>query len=441
LSFPDGKLEKTIPFGTSIPSPVTKGDFVLMRPIKGYDVGVVDLNSGQIVRANKLSAMDIYEDIAVSELGTGEIGLFGATAAPLARVKLPRGHLASVRVSAVSNDLQWLAMSEEARGAVWNLATGQRLYNLKTFKGAYFDGDGAYVDFPKQDKTERAIARLNLQQSGISLANKLGPGMFQQRGPVVFGWKKKHSDKSEEEEEEELNKQRFNRYRYEGKSLSWRDVFVAPEEHETMEVRDSRTGSILWTRTFDKRVPRLYANTEAGVVTYSWRLYMPGAKAEYEKLADPAKKKPSYKDGDYLVEVVDLMTGSVVGFTIIDTNDGVFTLNSILATRTWAVAKDSFGRTLVYSLKTGECTGKVFGSPGEIASDSNDLFIEEDSRHFTLFDAATMSKKTDFDFPFPVTELRLNNKGDRILAVTADQTTYLINNSQDGKAAELNAAK
>jgi hypothetical protein len=439
VSFPEGKPLKTLTFGTGIPSPVTKGDFVLMRPIKDYDVGVVDINSGQIVRANKWAAIDIYGDIAVSELGTGEIALFGATTTPLARARLPRGQMAGIRVSWVGDDLQWLALAGETRGAIWNLNTGQRVYNVKSFKGAYFDGDSAYVDFPKQEKVERAIARLNLQQAGIGLANKLGAGRFRQYGPVVLFWPKKH--KADEEEDDTDSKQRFDRYRYEGTTFNWEDVYVAPDENETLEVRDSRTGKILWTRKFDKRVPRLYVNTEAGLITYAWRLYMPGAKAELEKFGELAKKRSAFKDGDYFVEVADLLTGAPVGSALIDTKDGVFTIGSMVATRNFIAAYDSFGRTLVYNLKTGECTGKTFGSPGEMASDTSDLFVREDSRHFTLFDAATMKRKGDYEFPFSVKELRMTSKGDRILAVTTDQTVYVMNNTPQADTNDAGAAK
>jgi hypothetical protein len=50
-------------------------------------------------------------------------------------------------------------------------------------------------------------------------------------------------------------------------------------------------------------------------------------------------------------------------------------------------------RALIYNLKTGECTGKIFGSAAEIASDSNELLVQKDSRHFVLLDAATMPEK------------------------------------------------
>ncbi len=84
LSFPDGKILDQTEFGAAIPSGVTKGDYVLMRPVRDYEVGVFDLKSKQIIRANKKPAMDIWVDIALSEMGTGEIGIFGAGTQPLA---------------------------------------------------------------------------------------------------------------------------------------------------------------------------------------------------------------------------------------------------------------------------------------------------------------------------------------------------------------------
>lgn len=425
ITFPEGRILQTVEFGGSIPSAVSKGEYVLMRPIKDYDVGVFDLGSGHIVRANKKPAMDIWEDVAVSEMGSGEIGLFGSSTIPLARCQLPRARLAAIRALAVSKNFGWLALAEEERGAVWNLSTGQRLYNLKTFHGAYIGEDSAFVDFTKQGKVERIIARVNLQQSGISLASKVGSGRFHQYGPYVLSWRKGDSEKSEKDNEPGM--ERFNRYRYEGESLKFREVFVPAESNETLEVRDAPTGDILWTRRFDKNVPVIFVNEGADVVTLTWRLYQSGAKSEFEKVPGLATKKSSAKDNDYLLEVVDLHSGRILRGMVFDTNDGVFSLEKVLATANWAAISDSNSRTLVYDLRSGKCTGKIFGNAFSISAASGELAIEYDSRHFSLFDAATMNRQADYVFSDPLIALRFSLSGDRFLAVTNTQTVYQIN--------------
>jgi len=208
-----------------------------------------------------------------------------------------------------------------------------------------------------------------------------------------------------------------------------------------LEVRDSRSGDALWTRTFEKRVPRVNVNVNAATMTFAWRLYMPGAKAELEKLPQLAEKRSSFKDGDYLVEVVDLMTGKIEGGILIDTNDGAFKLESILATKEWIAATDSYHRAVVYNVKTGKCTGKTFGSPFEIAGDSRELLISKDPRHFILVDTETMTQKSEFAFPFAVTTANLSPKGDRMFVVTEDQTIYILDTSTSRKELNVEAAK
>jgi hypothetical protein len=109
--------------------------------------------------------------------------------------------------------------------------------------------------------------------------------------------------------------------------------------------------------------------------------------------------------------------------------------------RNWIAAFDSNRRSLVYKLKTGMCTGKVFGSPTGIARGANELLIRRDSRHFVLYDAETMSQKAELLLPFSATTAVLSGNGDRMVAVTSDQTTYLLNTNEAGKAADINLAK
>ena len=58
------------------PSRVAHGDYLLLRPIKDFPVGVLDLKTNDFVRANKQTAFDVYDTTFVSQLKSGEIGLF-----------------------------------------------------------------------------------------------------------------------------------------------------------------------------------------------------------------------------------------------------------------------------------------------------------------------------------------------------------------------------
>jgi hypothetical protein len=272
---------------------------------------------------------------------------------------------------------------------------------------------------------ERSIARLNLGQPAIALAEKLGPGHIYQRGPYIVSLKKADSDKSEKAPEENEGMSRFNRYRYEGETVKWNDTILLPDTNEILTVSDALTGNTLWSRTFGKDVPHVYANYHAGVIAFAWEIGESGAKAEFDRSPLLAEKRSGAKDRDYLIEVVDFHSGSTVAGMVYNSNDGVVPLRNLLATRSWVAITDSYGRALIYNLKTGVCTGKVFGTAEWIAADSADLVIRYDARHFSLFDANTMTKLADYVFSDPLNELLLSPAGDKLFALSDTQTTYV----------------
>jgi WD40 repeat protein len=67
VSFPGGEVIRQLNFGSARPSRVTHGDYVLLRPIKDYAVGVLDLKTNDFVRANKQVAFDVYDKTFVSQ--------------------------------------------------------------------------------------------------------------------------------------------------------------------------------------------------------------------------------------------------------------------------------------------------------------------------------------------------------------------------------------
>jgi hypothetical protein len=432
LTFPEGKLEREIELGSAAPFRVAKGEYVLMRPIRDYAVGALDLRSNTIVRASKTPAMDVFGDIAAGMLSSGEVALFGTSATPFAHVALPRGHFGRVRAVDLSGDLNWLALSTRSRGAVWNLASGTRNYNLKGFRGACFEHDGLYVDFPKQAKVDRAIVRVDLHQNGMSLAHKIEPGTVWQDCEYLIGLRpknqdQKNDDKKEKDKESEDEDKRD--YRYEGSQLRWRDIVQMPEEDQTLEVRDAASGNLLWQRRFEKAVPAIYTDALAGVVSLRWRLTAGGARAEAKNITIVNKNDAAAKDFDYLVEVVDLTTGKFVAAMIVDDNNGAFPLNSTMATKDWIVANDVLGRTLVYSLKTGKCTGKIFGSPRAVSPQRGILAVEHDSGRIGIYDLSNMQQTRELVFSFPVSSVGFSRDGEKFVALTTDQMLYVVDPS------------
>ena len=82
--------------------------------------------------------------------------------------------------------MKWLAVSERTRGAVWDLTSGERIFHLRGFRGAYFDSDGMmYADFPKYEETDRNIARVDLNTRQVAAGQKVEADRAEQFGPFI----------------------------------------------------------------------------------------------------------------------------------------------------------------------------------------------------------------------------------------------------------------
>jgi len=437
LSFPDGTIQQKLDLGAAAPFRVAKGDYVLLRPIQDFAVGVLDTHTNTIVRASKTPALDVYGEISATMLPSGEVGLFGTAPAPLAKIALPRGHFGALRGAAVSEDLSWLAASTRSRGSVWNLSAGTRPYNLKGFRGGCFPKDGnLYMEFPKRGTVYRAIIRAGLQQTGMSLAESVGRGRAWQDCQYLMNVKAK-SDEGDipQDKEKDRNKDKNKDdddddkrdYRFEGNRILSRDVFGPADIDKTLEVRDVVTGTLLWSKAFKKVTPAIYSDAPANIMAFRWRLSAEGARAELKSLPHVRESAGSDHDDDYLVEVVELSSGKFINAIVLDTANGAFTIKKHMATKEWIVAYDSFGRTLIYSLKSGKCTDKFFGRARNL-SPVGTLIIEHAPGRETVYDAESKNAR-ELVFTFPVSGTFFTQDGRRLALLTNDQILYTIDPS------------
>jgi hypothetical protein len=88
------------------------------------------------------------------------------------------------------------------------------------------------------------------------------------------------------------------------------------------------------------------------------------------------------------------------------------------------IAHDSLGRTLVYSLKSGTCTGKFFGRARNL-SPAGTLIIENSPGRETGYDAESKNTR-DMVFAFPVSDTFFTQDGKRLELLTNHQVLYTI---------------
>jgi hypothetical protein len=428
VEFPSGKIIRPLDLGGARPSPATHGDYILIRPIKDNPVGILDVSSNQIVGANKLSAIDIYDKHYVSEMKNGHIGLFGAAPAPLAELALPRGAFGPLRTAVVSEDLSWLAVSGRLRGAVWSLPTSSRVLNLREFAGAYISPDGVlFADFPKHEGTARSIAHIAITQRQFSEAMKPPYRRSRQVGAYLVTLRpandSNNSGKKTDDNEEDLAESLLE-------GLNWHFTFssVYPEiEHNTIfEVRRVDSGTLLWSHNFPKETPRQFIRPHDDIAVFVWYVGESAAKAELRDHPEWRSRLSAVKDSDNLVEVYDLPSGKLQGGLIVSTGEGSFELTEARAAGSWLIVTDNLGRALVYSLASGKQLGKQFGSVVEFSAPARLLCLQRVPGELEIYSVDSMEKTDDFAFASNISMATFLEGGKKLFVLTADQSGYLL---------------
>ncbi len=409
LHFPSGQLVRKLKLGRQELKAATRGEYVLLLPIDKYAVGVMDLNTGKIFMANKKAAFDAFDQLYLSEQRTGEIGLYAVgSPEPMARVQLERSLLGRIRAVALTPDHSWLAVSQRNRGAVWNLTRGERVFHVRGFRGAHFTGQSAlYADFPKQDEVNRNVARLDLTSNTISIGISL----------------------------EDLKVTQYGRYLVELKPAK-----KGGETHKNviLEVRDATNAGVLWTRPYPKAAPWTRVNPETQTMVLYWTLDEDHARDEVKR--DPALKARvaamKEKEGDYLLHLVDVRNGNLLGKLLVETGKRSFRISNVYASGDWVVITDTQNRVLIYSLSSGEQKGRMFGSKSAVSVPAGLLCVENERGQLSLYDLATLAKRSELNFASPVSWAEFSGDGRRLFVLTANQTAYVFDLSSGAMASK-----
>lgn len=401
-------------FLTADVAAATRGDYVLVRPVKDYDVGVIDLKSGKHLFASKKAALDIFDEVGVGEANDGELALFDIRSLRrLALAQLPHGQLGALKADALSSDWKWLAASEEARGAVWNLESGKAFYNTRGFRGAYFSHDGfLYADFPKYQEKEREIARLSLAAPQITDGIRITEEHAQQFGQYLLLVKPEEKSAVKGLWVDAIS------------PLGWNPLF----ERVTWEVDDVGTGAKLWSQHFPKEAPTMAVDYREQLMVYSMDASSHAAQVEMRAFPPPGGRLPSRKEKEisYLVGVLDPRTGRPIGSIIVNAGGLYFSLQGAGASHHWIALADRNNRMLVYSMSSGEEIGRFFGAHPAFSSTTDLISIENEDGHVTLYDINTGQDLDRWVFSSPVVMLEFSADGKRLFVLTADQTAYVL---------------
>jgi WD40 repeat protein len=332
-----------------------------------------------------------------------------ATAKGGEQVQLPDAALGYVRIAAVSPDLGYLAVSQRSRGAVWNLQTGQRLYHVRSFQGAYFSSDGElYADFPKEDEIDRSLAKLSLGATDIERMHSF--------------------DKAERTRE-------VGRYlltlvtpqsTHSSPGASGRSS-VGIGSVSRMEVRDVRNQSLLWTKDFVAGLGAYWVSADTNTLVLCWPANSNSFDAitkQDSELASRIARYPSREGIDWM-QVFDLDTGKAKGNVFIDTGKGSFSPIQVQATSNSLIVSDNKKRVLLYSM-SGQIEGTIAGHSPVVSLPSQLITVLTEGRALELYELPSLKRRSVYEFNSPVSLSDFSEDGKRLLVLTSDQTVYTL---------------
>jgi hypothetical protein len=408
------------------------GDYLLIRPIKDYALGVMDLKSKTISKVNERAALDIYDPYFVAEMRNGQVGLYRLEKNQLvATTVLSNATLGRLRVAEISPDMKWLALSGRSRGGVWSLTKGDAVLSLRGFQGGYLSDDGYFFgDFPKYEEAERNVAKFNLASGEIVPGPKIEGRTSHQFGQYLFTVKSAKANAKERTDFEPVNKS--DNPNVEIDRTDYR-------KHVIIELFDARTMTSLWAKPYPKEAPRVWVAPNYGTVAMVWDVQDEAATSEIKSDARLTQRQSSMreKQGDYFLKILNAQNGDEIGKLLIETGKGSFRLANVFAAGDQVIVTDTQNRVLVYSLKTGDQKGRVFGGYATVSLANNLLCVENEVGKLAVYDLNTLEKRDEFVFSSAISMLRFSPDGRRLFVLTVNQTVHVI----DVSAVAASAAK
>jgi WD40 repeat protein len=402
VRFPSGEELKTMQVGLSRVYPATNSDYIILRPIEKYPMGVMDLTQNKIFFASKQDSTDFYGQTFASERVDGTLFLYQIKAGKeelLGKADLPQSPLPSTRAISLSADRNWLAVSERSRGAIWNLHNGERVFLNRNFQGAQFTPDNILLaDFPKSRDEERVIVRINPANSNFDTSVRPGDRVVAQEGLYLVD-RRKNPEKP--------------------KSLELTQLAVSSAE----------TGKELWVRDCTKGLPWVNFNSEDDKAILLWRASSEFVKDESKSNPQLKKKLESAKEqvGDYYIHVVQASSGKLINTAYIETGRGSFRLRWAEAAGDYLALYDSQNRLLIYSISGGNRLGEIFGINGSLSPANQLLAAENKLGVLTIYSLPSMEERGKLVFEHPLVYVKFSRDGKQLFVLTDDQSVYLFN--------------
>jgi len=414
LRFPSGELIDEFPidfYGGSF-SAVQKGNYVLIHRAAGLAVSAVDLAARKSNLGYKSPGFAVYDPVFAGEELSGEVSLYTlSTRKHLSKIQLPDSPLSAAGVTTFSDNGKWLAVSGRSRSAVWKLETGDRALYMRDLTGAFFDQDQFIARFPKREKNPASVVEFDPSSKESKKLYEISSDESNAAFPKAF------------------SRDRASQFGNLMVSVRREDEKKAAPNY-IVEARDVRNDKVLWEHRVEQERP-FFTYSPSGKT-------MTSVIATYDAIRQEAKNNPALaaklhalggeqeKKTSYVIEVTDALTGKILGDVLIDTGKLSFKVKRAICAADTVLVTDSENRTLVYSLKSGDQKGKVFGNVRALSADGGRMLVENGKGNVDLYDISTLQSLAHFVFPALIGKADFSDDGSTLYVLTIDQSVYNI---------------
>jgi WD40 repeat protein len=399
LKFPTGEVLQTLQVGTSRVSSSANGNYLLLRPIEKFPIGVMDLTQNKIFLASKQDSIDLYENFFASERNDGVLSLFQIKEGKeelLGRAELPLSPLARTRVASLSPDMNYLAVSARNRGAIWDLRKGERVFVNRNFNTASFTENNILLaDFPWTRDEKRAMARINPANSSFSPGPQIRNPVYSQEGPYIVV-------------------RRGNPMNRQGPAFL---AFLSAD-----------TGQQLWERPFPQGFPRVNVNSDDDKAVLVSPANSPWVKFESQSNPELKKKTENPKEatGDVYVQVIQASTGKIINSIYVETGLRSFRIGYVEAAGDYLIIYDNQQRVLVYSISSGKRIGQIFGVNGCISSVAQLIAVESSPGIISVYSLPSLQEQGKLAFGHRLVYITFSKDGKHFFALSGNQNAYLF---------------
>lgn len=262
---------------------VTAGDWLLFGPTNTAAAVLVDPVSGRVQGQFNDETVDLAGDTLAAEIPAGGIAV-GPLDGKTQTVDLPVTPLAAIEASAFSMNGRYLAVSDRARGAEWDVSAGKRIALTPPFRAVAIDENGKLqAQFIHHELKPSIDANIDKR------THKYIPGLSAAADPVQYGGVRVR--------------------------LKPRDLNLGLDYDVDLEASDALSEAHLWSTRFDTSVPQIVPADGEKLLFVMDRQSMTGneeaSRNGKQLIRTSDGVRQWFTDKGTLVEIVSSRTGKV----------------------------------------------------------------------------------------------------------------------------------